>query len=235
MAGWFRRIGVIAIVIGAATEIVSGCGSTKAAQNVPSEGIEASTTTTSTRPVITKEKMTASLLTISDMPPGYTPGPPSSGNAVSPYCDAANASIPKSLRDNSNPESSVTFTQSQLGPVIGEYAELSSSSKEEFAAINKALLSCVSAPWSVTDSQGTVTNFTLAPMSFPKLGDESAAYKLTGEFKGGSAEADVVFIRQSNVVMVMLGIGVMTFMGGRLVDATLFADLSAKAVAKMGA
>ena len=60
-------------------------------------------------------------------------------------------------------------------------------------------LSCTT--WTDTDSSGTKTTYELAPLSFPKIGDQTFAFRMTVETSLLSAESDFVYVRAGDFVI----------------------------------
>lgn len=99
-------------------------------------------------------------------------------------------------------EAGVTFTSSMLGPFLG--VEISSYDEEvpddRFGQLLSALGSC---PKFTVDDGESATPFTVAALSFPNYGDESAAMRMSAASEGMQFAIDLVAIRVGhNIVSV---------------------------------
>jgi ABC-type transport system substrate-binding protein len=252
MAMKFRRVSVpiaavVLLVVGAA-----GCGSSsKSSSGDVSEAQAEATTTTKAPPSMAD--VSGALLTLNDLPAGYSPIADAGSNSSddSLICQGAQSGVLKdvsgtsgaktakmrtvSSSDSSDP--TVQFSQSQLGPLVMETLGVVDDPKAEFDASVVELDSCMSKSWTQTNSDGMTMTFSLAPESFPKHGDDQAAYKLTGQASGiqFEIEGDLVLIRENGVLMAVGGIGTMSVLGAHQLDVQQFSAIVDTAVAKVAA
>jgi hypothetical protein len=213
---------------------VASCGSSsKAARS--SETVEATTTTT--KPPLTQAQIDTALLTLNDLPAGYSTAPDSSSDSSSDsgFCPGAAAALPNGLTKKTNPQGSVQYEQTQLGPIIAEAVAAVDDGPTAFSAAKSAMDLCLSAPWTTTDSKGEVSTFTMAPMSFPPHGSDQAAYKITASATGVQADMDMVVIRVGDALMLLGGMGTTSILGSHPLDISQFTTVVDTAVAKIQA
>jgi hypothetical protein len=108
----------------------------------------------------------------------------------------------------------VQFLGGQIGPAIGEgltsYANAGIAKK----AIQKAREFSSCTTFDETDKSGTATHWTLGELSFPKLGDDQIALRMSGTFDAGLGTVDLVIFRQGRVIVLVAGVSVTTILGG---------------------
>jgi hypothetical protein len=210
----------------------AACGSSKSSDSSPA-AIEATTTTTKAPP--SAAAVQGAVLTLSDLPAGYSAMPDTSSGGDSSLCPAAKAQMPSSLSGDTNPSGSAQFSQSQLGPFLFEAVGVVDDAQAEFAKGKAALDACTSAPWTETDAQGQVTTYNLAPVSFPTHGSEQVAYKLTASATGAQIEGDIVVIRIDGVLMMIGGLGTTSILGNHPMDPAQLSTIVDTAVGKIEA
>jgi ABC-type transport system substrate-binding protein len=254
MAMMFRRVSVsiaavVLLVVGAA-----GCGfsSTSTSSSGDVAEAQAEATTTTKAPPSMADLSTA-LLTLNDLPAGFSPIADTGGNSSddSIVCQGARSGVFKdvsgtagaktgkmrTVSSSGSSDPTVEFSQSQLGPFVMESLGVVDDPKAEFDAGVEALDSCMSKPWTQTNSDGMTMTFSLAPVSFPKHGDDQAAYKLTAQASGVQIEIEgvIVLIRENGVLMVVGGFGTVSVLGDHLLDVQQFSAIVDTAVAKVAA
>lgn len=144
---------------------------------------------------VDKDKLLDSLLTINDMPTGWTGKAAefefrTPGGTYTFTC----AELPARSIGKAN----VDFQMSALGPFLTETIivyESKKDARDALADLADAASNCVE--W--TDEDGIT--YTLLPLSFPKLGDETFSIRTLGNF-----EADMVYIREGNVIISVLNL-----------------------------
>ncbi len=183
--------------------------------------IPATPTPTPATHLPTVEQLQGALLSLDDMPTGWTTSTGSSDDSSGPFfCGVPPADQFQQTKTSAN------FQKSQLGPYVTEAlgAFADGKSKAWMEALQKRL-SCTT--WTDTDSSGTKTTYQLAPLSFPKIGDQTFAFRMTVSTSLFNAESDFVFIRAGDVVIEVGNIGVGS------VDSDLTATLAQKALDKL--
>jgi hypothetical protein len=166
--------------------------------------------------------LTKALLTLDDLPPGWTTPSPSPDSSA--FCNQ-DITIRPTARADADFERGQSFVFHGLGAY--NRGEAAAAMDQE----RKTLANCTQ--WTETDSDGTTTTYRVRPLSFPKLGDETLAFRLSAEAAGAVAEVDGVFIRRGDVIS-RVGNGQV---GVRVavVDSALTEQLARKANAKLAA
>lgn len=149
-------------------------------------------------------QLQADLLSINDMPAGWTTAS-SSGSSGLASCSALNNGSWRHLPSSAEAE----FKRSSFGPYVDTKLIAGPAAQETAAwnAFTAASNECTS--FTSTDSSGT-TRWTLSGLSFPKYGDATFALAITGTSPQGiSATGDVVIVRKGNVIaeVIVISIG----------------------------
>jgi hypothetical protein len=218
-----------AIVVALSTVIaLAACGSSSP-KSASSSGISPSTTTVPKK-APTQAQLHSALLTVDDMPPGWSVQPPdkSSSNTSDPLCNGK--TTPLDLSSASAP--SVTFVQGSFVPLLAQIL-FADPTGHIYSELKTELDACDGKQWTARDKDGTVTTYTLASESFPKMGDESHAWRLGLKSTGAVGSVDLVAIRQGTVTIFIGGVSLTSILGnGELNPATLVSS-SRKAVEKV--
>jgi hypothetical protein len=178
----------------------SGCsggddGSERAQTVEPTSTSTDQTTTVSTGvdpSAITQAQLESTLLTLDDMPTGFSPLPEQPDDET-PFCDGRDpgSEVPELL------EAEVQFAQSPTtGPILSS-AAAAYSSPEEASRYFDVLLDTAQAcpgPYPTPGADdGSTTS--VAPLSFGTYGDETVALRITIAGAGLPATVDAVFVR----------------------------------------
>ena len=148
--------------------------------------------------LIAPENASSYLLTLDDMPSGWSETPQEDSPNDGPdkvYC----------LEGNTTPDAqnnvSREFKADTFGPFmlqrVGVFATVDEA-KQEIAAYDAAVDQCQT--WTETNEDGKATTYTLSRLSFDPVGDESFAIRL-GIGEAGSGDA--LYFRQGNVVVLV--------------------------------
>lgn len=144
---------------------------------------------------MTNSQLRSKLLTLSNLPTGWTVDNSSSGGgAVSGGCLAGVKQAPKSER-----KVTASFENGQL-PQLEEELVSGHTATSAYNRLNKVLARCKH--FSET-SNGETLAFTVGAMSFPPIGDGSSAYGVTFSVKGINAGADFVLFKVGSVAGVI--------------------------------
>jgi hypothetical protein len=173
----------------------------------------------------TTDQLKTALLELSDMPDGWTASADSGGDtSTSSTCNAT--ATPTA--DN-EVTVSVDFQKSDLGPFVTEQitAFPAGQMQSEFEKLKQSIANCTQ--WTETDSEGTPTTYQLTPLTLPKMGDDSIAYRLSADSGGLTFQADTVFIRVGDYGISLANVA----LDG--VDSDLTASTAQKAVDKVNA
>lgn len=167
------------------------------------------TPTASAQPTATSEpEVDAGVLSrvmweLSDMPSGWSAGDPGDGTDDEDNFCGVNVS------QQSKNKASVTFGQSAFGPLAVQSAALYTvgDAKKSMDTVRDGFKKCGSS-W--TSADNPPQTWTVAPLSFPKIGDETFTVRLTTTEIPlfGSAQIDLVFFRRGPVTEVL---GYITF------------------------
>lgn len=133
-------------------------------------------------------EVAAALLKLSDMPTGWTTSTSNSSDSTGGTgCSKATSGIPDS-------KATVDYQESAFGPLITEtLAVFGPGDASKWMNWLKQQMTCSQI---IDTSSGTPTTYQISRMSFPKLGDATLAFRMTGP--GGiigDIEVDAVFVR----------------------------------------
>ncbi len=148
--------------------------------------------------------VSSQLLSVSDLPVGWSVGSPSP-NASSSGCGAAfqtaGGFFKTVLSQGQLSEAEATFDQSLGYPNLDEAIATFRNAQSAFAKGESEANSCNSFP---ITAMGTTYSASLGPMSFPSVGDQSAAYAISVSSAGVIALViDVVLFRKGNALAIV--------------------------------
>lgn len=188
-----------------------------ATQPMAKSGTPSASTVATSRPAasptyqqLTSDKLVDALLTLEDVPAGYTADKPERTDPNKTFCHYTPP-------NKENGYVAITFERSStglIGHTIRQYDSVADASAQQ-----DALAKAVRAGCSMTDSGTTLK---VAQMSAPKLGDRSIGVELTGS----GATIDEVFVQVGPVVLAVADGGV----GGA--DVAQMTSVAQKAIAK---
>lgn len=195
------------------------------------------------------EQLQAALLTIQDLPTGWTTAPPQ----PSPTTPSTEADEPTGfcnrpiiIREEVPASVETEFTKggelsNRLLQLVVSYDNARQASKA-FDDIAQAAQECTS--WEESD-ESTTSALTLQSLSFPKLGDDTLAARMGGEIKSkpnpseefsfditGNVAADIVVIRSGQLITVLGQLGVGIF-GPASIDSTETETIARRAVDRL--
>jgi len=202
-------------MISTASSTTSSAATIATATPMPTTAV---TATEAVKGLPSKEEVASKLLTLSDMPTGWTTsGSSSDSSNTSTLCGSSNDSGISQVKADAD------FKKGELGPYATEIlAAFKSGDAEAWMKQFKAKFTC-SEDTEISD--GTPTTFHYSALSFPNLGDETFAIRMTTDAGIlGEADVDVVYVRVGNDVLSVLNIGI------RSVDSDLTQTLTQKAV-----
>lgn len=188
----------------AALVAVGGCSSaTQQAQTLATPSTAAASPSAAASTASTDLK--AALLTVTDLPAGWSTYQTSNENDGPASCPALNNGPWKKLPQSADAD----FSQGQTGPFLLE--ELASGGSDKVSAALQSFANATSTCSHFTGKSDSGTlDFTLAALSFPKYADATYAFALTIKSDSGlSAGGDVVVVRKGNVLVevTMFGLG----------------------------
>jgi hypothetical protein len=194
-----RRWVVGAMIVGVVGLV--GCGSSKPAATAPASTAPASTADVGVKTVsptsrpagMTSAQIRPELLTVADLPTGWSTTPVTSSGG-SGFCGADSTT-----KDDSSGSVESDFVDGQE-PIFNEsivaYPALSVPSFNKAVGI---LDRC-------TSVQDSGTRLTVGRLSFPTIGTASAAYQFSGSDEGFTLDVDLVLARKGNQVL-LIGYG----------------------------
>jgi len=139
-------------------------------------------------------KLKPMLLTVEQMPTGWSQGGSGTGGGIG--C-LTHIFEPKGIRKTGS--ASVTYAANAgLPQVTEELATYSGPAKTAFQGIDATLRACKTVKGS---SGGSKATGTVGEMSFPKMGDQSAAFEVQLTISGTSANQDVVIARKGSIIL----------------------------------
>ncbi len=168
-------------------------------------GASAGPDQTATADPLSETQIKKALLTIDDLPSGFSKDPDlaldEEGSADdvtqgTKQCRDLLSALNDENRGKPFGEGQVGFKEGDAGPFIEEQVTSfeGSTIKKSMATLREAFASCKE--FQTKDSEGVVTEFTVAPMTFPDLGDDSIAVQL------GAIESSVDFEIAMSLVVV---------------------------------
>ena len=166
---------------------------------------------------LTQKQVNAALLTVADLPSGWTLGEPSEDDSdddeeVSPakcgeLVDAMGADEEAAVAEGERDFNKGGPFGTLMGVSISSYEDEVDSDK--LTEIADVFGECSS--FKGTDSEGVVTEYKVAPLSLANIGDKSLALTMTVESEG--------FTIPINIYLVVIGHNVMTFFNGGVTGA----------------
>ena len=212
---------------------VAACGSSGGGEKSARTSSTTASTTTTTAPPDAATLATR-LVTVADVPSGYSQqAPDPSSNDTSDLKICGGPSLEEIVDSASQAE--VSFLGGTIGPALVEILSAYPSMKEASAVLVAAkaqLGSCTE--FSQTDADGTTFNYTIAPLSAAKVGDDRVAVRLSTTVEAGSINADVVFVRSGATIVTGVGVSVLSVFGGGQVQPGQLDAFIAAAVKKAG-
>jgi hypothetical protein len=180
-----------------------------------------------TEEAASSEELQAALLTIEDLPTGWTTAPPDASPSADPLdSDDGTKLCDKPVIDRTQAPASAEVEFSKGGELSNQlFQEVFSydsrrKASDAFDSIREAIQACTQ--WETSD-ESTTSSLTLQSLSFPKLGDDTLAVRMGGEVKSKPDESeelsfdltaavagDVVIIRENNLLTLVgqIGLGI---------------------------
>jgi hypothetical protein len=174
---------------------------------------------------LTKAQIKKALLTINDMPTGYSIDSSNDDDDDTPSGCKPLDSLPDT--DQYPDSAEINFTKGSFGPFVGEgiTALPEGQAHKLLGELADALSKC--STFSSKNDDGTTTKATLQPLSFPKLGDETFAVRLAMDAEGFPLTLDLVVVRSGSNLLLIDNAGIGT------VDSSVTESVTRKAVKKL--
>jgi len=203
---------VLSIVLGACgggdddrlAQTVSTTSSTTTTTEAPAEG----STTTSTSAPDGPRDLQAVLVRLEELPPGWTVAPPDEDDADEPDdMDCFEQAAGQNFDEDADAE--VSYQQSEMGPFLASALHEAGSTDDAQALVDlvaKGLQGCQG--FTETDDDGTETTWSVAPLSFPDLGDGTFAARVSTMTFFGPFAIDIVVTRVEELVLFTMHAGI---------------------------
>lgn len=182
----------------------------------------------------TASELTARLLTVGDLPPGFTvdTDPRDTEGRIS-STDAHCGPLVDLMNSDGRPPGAVadadaSFTKAELGPNVatGLASFPSVQAAQSFLdTVSAAMKTCGSL--TETDKDGSSYDFGVSPLAFPATGDAGNAIRMSADLGGYPAQVDIVLARVGSTLLYVANTG----LGGT--DTGLTEEVAARAVAKL--
>lgn len=163
---------------------------------------------------LTSEEAKAALPPVSALPTGWSVDPEntlnddsesdaeSEGTIQPAECQTIMDDLSEEQDQEPTGEASTTYTAGMLGPFLG--VEINSFADEVPEDSFKKVLDALSTCSEITSTEdGTTTTFKISSLSFPNLGEESAAIRMSGESEGMAVGLDMVVIRAGHNIVTL--------------------------------
>jgi hypothetical protein len=134
------------------------------------------------------------LLGLADLPAGWQPGEPSASHD-SGLCGIPSAAVERMELASAafvQPVSRATVTETLTRYEPGSGRRLFTMTRSSVTGCNE---------WRQPAANGTVTSWQVTVESFPSLGDDTLALRLTTETPSANVTADTVYVRRGDVIL----------------------------------
>ena len=179
--------------------LLAGCSSssraTSSTSSTDAPTTSSSSSTTADPSGLTDADMAELLLTIHDMPIGWTvdDSPTTDPGDTEPDCLGAAETIA-----GGGASASVSFTSTDTGEFFSEHlTNVTKSPRRTFNQLVDALDACSEVTFR---SDGTEFTGTMEPISFYEYGDDSAAWQMSFPMDGGTLDYDLVLVRYDHII-----------------------------------
>lgn len=183
---------------------------------------------------LTEAQLKSALLTVGDVPSGYSVDPAPSNDDGSTAGDSAECSRKFDLVSGgdtgpANAAAKVYFKGEQVATILQEklmsYQDAQSLS-DQFSKVADLPAQCTR--FSRVDAQGVKSDYTIRALSFPRLGEDSKALAISVETPQFRGAADVAVIRLGHTLMVFT-------QGGITADARTLEQAARQGLTKLAA
>lgn len=135
---------------------------------------------------------------LSDLPTGWSVSPPENEDeADDSFCEGRDPfnEIPPQA------EAESSFQQSDFGPFVDSGASLYTDDEASEVMDRLAEMANACQSFMQTEEDGTETTYTTSPLSFPDLGDDTFAFRVSGSTMLGPINLDVAAVREGAIVL----------------------------------
>ena len=204
-----RVIGFLAILFVLAACGVTENGDDSEARTVEETSSTTSTTSTTAEPESDDETTTTAdsggrgslddvVLELDDLPTGWSVSPDDSSESDDTFCDEAD---PFTDLNEADDKADSDFQQSDFGPFVGSIAAQyggDSDAEGVLDSFENAVEAC--REFTETDEDGATITYRFDPLSFPQLGDDTFATRLSATTVLGPFAFDIVIARVDDTV-----------------------------------
>jgi hypothetical protein len=228
------------LTIAAVVVLAAGCGgddpperadTVEGASPSATEGDEAGEPEDVAGEALNAEQAEAALLTLEDLPTGWTVDASEETDSEDTTDPAECAALFDSLNEAADPvaEAKANFTAGGgFGPfLVHDVTSHESDLTDHIGEIVDALDQCPE--FSMTDAEGVTTELTTAPLSFPNLGERTLALRIQGSTPDLDVAFDVVWIAIGQNGITLVAGGILPMQGAEI------EDLATRAVHKLEA
>jgi hypothetical protein len=203
-----RRLPAVILVGGA---LIAGCGGGDDADGQartvdPTSTTvkeKASTTTTASSKDVDLDQVVVQL---SDLPTGWSVSPPDSEDETDDsFCEGQDPF--NEIKAKEEVESS--FQQSDFGPFVASGASIytgDDQADEVMGLLTTMANKCQK--FTETDDDGTKTEYTISPLSFPDMADDTFAFRMSAMSPFGPFNLDVAAVRDDDTVVSIINGGI---------------------------
>lgn len=161
-----------------------------------------STSTTAATPDVALAQIVVQL---TDLPTGWSVSPPDDDEEDDDtFCedmDPFNEIPPQEEAESS-------FQQSDFGPFAASGASRYADDDEASSVMDLLTeMANKCQTFTETDEDGTETSYTITPLSFPNLGDDTFAFRMAGATPFGPINIDIASVRQGEIVISLVNGG----------------------------
>lgn len=195
---------------------------------LPPDGMSQENPTPTSDPSLapTETLLSEALLTLEDMPVGWTTGPRVDTNGAG---ELSLCGVPAQYSPSAQVDAA--FQQSDIGPFVGQIVQAFAPGEAEGAVADGRAAAGSCTGWVETNEDGTQTQWRVSLLAFPQVGDETLALRLSAEGSSfGVVTMDLVYVRRGDYLT-----GVAHSVWGYVVDSDRTATLVSRADEKLAA
>ncbi|MCX9191614.1 hypothetical protein C3Y87_09340 [Carbonactinospora thermoautotrophica] len=150
---------------------------------------------------LTQADLQSALLTVTDMPTGFTVD--TSTKSSENDDELSGCAAMDSVKKQDGPKAEANFTKGSFGPFVGEELALlgEEQARKSMSMLNEVLAKCRT--FTSKDDNGETVTVKLNTLSFPKIGDDTYALRVTLGSGGIAVDADVITIRRGGVLILI--------------------------------
>jgi hypothetical protein len=143
------------------------------------------------------------IVQLGDLPTGWSPSAPEDDGEDDSFCEGHDPL--NQIEPTEEAESS--FQQSDFGPFVfaGAGTYTGDQASEVMDAFAETADACQS--FTETDEDGAETTYTISPLSFPDLSDDTFAFRMSATSPLGPFNLDVAAVRKGTVVLIIVNGG----------------------------